>query len=91
MFNLSNPKAYAAFAALFAGFDLIPEAPLYSGLAEVLLCFSILVIADFAWIFAGSALRRHLYDPKKSRVINIVFAALLVISVVPTFFVSISG
>ena len=28
--NFSNPKAYAAFAALFSGFDLIPDEPVYA-------------------------------------------------------------
>ena len=34
VFNLSNPKAYAAFAALFAGFDLVPDAPLRATVLE---------------------------------------------------------
>ncbi len=83
VFNLSNPKAYAAFAALFASFDLFPGVPFYAAVAEVLICFAILVIADFAWLFTGSALRRHLHDPRKSRFINVIFAVLLIISVIP--------
>ncbi len=84
VFNLSNPKAYAAFAALFAGFDLLPGTPLYATVVEVLICFVILIIADIAWLFVGSSLRRHLHDPRKCRVINLTFAALLLISVIPT-------
>jgi threonine/homoserine/homoserine lactone efflux protein len=83
VFNLSNPKAYAAFAALFAGYDLMPQAPLYTTAAEVLTCFAIIIVVDIAWLAVGSRLRRHLHDPKKSRVINVSFAVLLVASVVP--------
>ncbi len=34
VFNLSNPKAYAACAALFAGFDLLTENPFLSTVVE---------------------------------------------------------
>jgi threonine/homoserine/homoserine lactone efflux protein len=89
-FNLSNPKAYAAFASLFAGFDLVPDDPFYAALAEILTCFSIIVIVDFVWIFAGSALRHHSHDSRKGRIINVSFALLLILSVVPAFFMSFS-
>lgn len=88
--NISNPKAYAAFASLFAGFDLVPNEPFYAALAEILTCFSILVIVDFIWIYAGSALRHHFYDSRKGRIINVSFAMLLILSVVPAFFMSFS-
>ena len=83
VFNLSNPKAYAAFAALFAGFDLVPDAPLRATVLETAICFAILIVADIAWLTAGGTLRRHLHDPRKSRAINIAFAVLLILSVVP--------
>ena len=83
IFNLSNPKAYAAFAALFASFDLYPQTPFLSMVAEILICSGIVVVADIAWLLVGSALRRHLHDPKKSRILNVSFAVLLIVSVVP--------
>lgn len=85
VFNLSNPKAYAAFAALFAGFELVPGARLTSAVTEAAICYVIVVVADIAWILVGSVLRRHLHDPRKSRAINISFAVLLVLSVLPAF------
>ena len=83
VFNLSNPKAYAAFAALFAGFELVPDAPPISAVTEAAVCYVIVVVADIAWLLVGSVLRRHLHDPRKSRAINISFAVLLVLSVLP--------
>jgi threonine/homoserine/homoserine lactone efflux protein len=83
LFNFSNPKAYAAFAALFAGFDLLPGTPFLSAVTEAAICFVIVVVADIAWLFIGSTLRRYLHDRRKSRIINISFAILLVLSVIP--------
>ena len=83
VFNLSNPKAYAAFAALFAGFDLLPETPFLSTVVETSICFALVIVTDIAWILIGSALRRHLHDPRKSRAINVSFAILLILSVIP--------
>lgn len=83
IFNLSNPKAYAAFAALFAGFDLLPDAPFAGLLLEVAVCYAILVVADIGWVMLGATLRRHLHDPRKSRLINLGFAVGLVLSVLP--------
>lgn len=86
--NLTNPKAYAAFAALFSGFELMPQAPAYSALVKALICFALLCIMNPAWMFAGSVLRRHLQDPRVSRMINIGFAVLLLASVAAAVWVS---
>ena len=78
--NLSNPKAYAAFAALFSGFHLIPQSPVQSTYIQVFICFAILSIVNPAWLYAGNALRRVLRDEKTSRRVNMGFAVLLVAS-----------
>ena len=79
--NLSNPKAYAAFAAIFSGFQLIPQSPVQSTYFQVFLCFAILCIVNPAWLYAGNALRHTLRNEKTSRRVNIGFAVLLVASV----------
>ncbi len=79
--NLSNPKAYAAFAALFSGFQLIPGSPEQSTYLQVFVCYAILCIVNPAWLYAGNALRRILRDKKTSRRVNRGFAVLLVASV----------
>ncbi len=86
--NLTNPKAYAAFAALFSGFELMPQAPVVSALVKGLICFAIICMVNPTWLFAGSALRRHLRDRRTSRLINISFAVLLLLSVVAALMVS---
>ena len=79
--NLANPKAYAAFAAIFSGFQLIPQSPVQSTYLQVLVCFAILCIVNPAWLYAGNALRHTLRNEKTSRRVNVGFAVLLVASV----------
>ncbi len=79
--SLSNPKAYAAFGALFSGFQLIPQSPDQSTYLQIVICFVILWIVNPAWLFAGNALRHLLGNKKTSRRVNIGFAILLVASV----------
>jgi len=84
--NLSNPKAYAAFAALFSGFQLFPQSPVQSTYVQVFLCFAILCIVNPAWLYAGNALRHLLRNEKTSRRVNMGFAVLLVASVLLAVF-----
>ncbi len=84
--NLSNPKAYAAFAAIFSGFQLIPQSAVQSTYFQVFLCFAILCIVNPAWLYAGNALRHMLRNEKTSRRVNIGFAVLLVASVLLAVF-----
>ena len=79
--NLSNPKAYAAFAALFSGFQLFPQSPVQSTYLQVFVCYAILWVVNPAWLYAGNALRHTLRNEKTSRSVNIGFAVLLVASV----------
>jgi len=84
--NLSNPKAYAAFAALFSGFQVMPSSPVQSTYAQILICFALLCIINPAWLFAGAALRTVLRNEKTSRLVNFGFAILLVLSVLMVLF-----
>ena len=82
--NITNVKAYAAFTALFASFDLVPGNPFYSGLLKCVLAFAIVTSGNMVWLLTGSALQRFFRDPKISRIINICFAVLLIASVATT-------
>ena len=81
---LVNPKAYAAMAALFSGFVLIPERLLLDATVKLLGLLAMIVCVNLAWLFAGAALTRFLHEPRLSRAINIAFAVLLVVSVLLT-------
>ncbi|MBL6931952.1 MAG: LysE family translocator [Rhodospirillales bacterium] len=84
--SLSNPKAYAAFAALFSGFQLIPQSSAQSTYLQIFICLLILCIVNPAWLYAGNVLRHALRDEKTSRRVNIGFAILLVASFLPVMF-----
>lgn len=82
--NITNVKAYAAFTALFASFDLVPGDAFLSGLLKSAIAFAIVASGNLVWLLAGTALQRFFHDPRISRVINICFAVLLVASVALT-------
>lgn len=80
LLQLGNPKAYAAMAALFAGFALEPADPLSDVLWKVLILLAIIALVTTAWLQLGLLLRRAAHRPRLQRAINVVFAVLLVIS-----------
>jgi threonine/homoserine/homoserine lactone efflux protein len=82
--NITNVKAYAAFTALFASFDLVPGDPFLSGALKCALAFTIVATGNMVWLLTGTALQRFFRDPKTSRIINISFAILLIGSVAMT-------
>jgi threonine/homoserine/homoserine lactone efflux protein len=75
---IANPKAYLAIAAVFAGTRL----PLGSALAEAALKTIVLtvmiVLIHLAWLLTGASLSRVLRHPTVSRIVNLLFAAILI-------------
>jgi threonine/homoserine/homoserine lactone efflux protein len=82
--GVGNPKAYAAMAALESGFVLSSELAVDTLLKAAILT-AIMVVVDFAWVLAGSALARVMRQPSWSRAINIAFAIALLASVAVGF------
>jgi len=80
--NLVNPKAYAAMAALFSGFVVIDGRLALDAAAKIAILTAVIVGVNFAWLFGGTALTRTFRDPTTNRAINVMFAVLLVASVV---------
>ena len=81
LLGITNPKAYAAFAALFSGFVVMPDDPAADAYLKGLVLMALLTLIDASWLFAGDALRHLLHDPVLSRRMNITFAFLLLASV----------
>ncbi|MEQ8665396.1 MAG: LysE family translocator [Rhodospirillales bacterium] len=79
--SLANPKAYAAMAALFSGFVLIAGQPVADAGVKLAMLTATILLVNVAWLFAGAALTRLFRDPRASRAINILFAALLLLTV----------
>jgi threonine/homoserine/homoserine lactone efflux protein len=79
--SLVNPKAYAAMAALFSGFVLVPNRFALDATAKAIVLAAIITAVNLAWLIAGAALTRFFRDPRTSRAINVTFAVLLIASV----------
>ena len=76
-----NPKGYAAMAALFSGFVLLPGRVMADGAAKMAVLLGVMIIVHGAWLVAGSALTRCFRDPGTNRFVNVAFAVLLIASV----------
>ncbi|CAN7717022.1 LysE family translocator [Bosea sp. LjRoot237] len=78
--SLVNPKGYAAMAALFSGFALLPQQPAVDASLKIGLLFLVIAIVNIAWLLAGSGLTGLFRDPRSNRIVNLIFAALLLAS-----------
>lgn len=77
---VANPKAYVAIAAVFAGASSSQSAD-DIGLWLKLTVLTLMIVAIHAlWLVAGAAFARFLRRPAASRIINLVFAAALVLT-----------
>lgn len=79
--NLTNPKAYAAFAALYAGFGL-PIEPVWLGtLVTGVLILLVATAIDTAWLLAGGALAPIFDNERFGRILRAGFAIAMVSAV----------
>ncbi|BBM01081.1 LysE family translocator [Microbulbifer sp. GL-2] len=85
IFNLLNPKAYAAFLAIFSQFLLPIEESGFSYVATGLVCLVVAAVVDFTWLCLGGSLRPLFHKPKQARVIRVCFALLMVAAVLFVF------
>lgn len=87
--NLINPKAYAAFLALFSQFLLPLTDTITSYALTGLTCLIVATIVDTLWLCLGGLLKPIFSHPLQARVIRIVFAILMVSAVLLTFLATI--
>ena len=80
LINLFNPKAYAAFLALFSHFLLPMDSITSSYITTGLVCFILVVIIDVAWLYAGTGMRTLFADPRYFRALRMAFAAAIVVA-----------
>lgn len=73
---VANPKAYLAIAAVLAG-----SATAALGIPARLAVLTLMIVAiHVLWLLAGAAFARTLRQPLTSRIINLAFAATLVLT-----------
>lgn len=82
LLSLANPKAYAAMTALFSGFVLMPERLVLDAFVKIVVLTVIIAGVMLAWVAGGAALTHQFRDPRGNRIINVIFAVLLVASLV---------
>jgi threonine/homoserine/homoserine lactone efflux protein len=81
LLSLINPKGYAAMAALFSGFTLMRGAVGLDVAAKMSVLLVVIAASSVAWLLAGRALTRFFREPRSNRIINMLFAILLLASV----------
>jgi len=75
---IANPKAYLAIAAVFAGTPLPLGAPAIEAALKTAVLTGMIVLIHMAWLLAGTSLARILRDPAHARIVNLLFAAVLI-------------
>lgn len=78
---IANPKAYAAIGAAYTGVTVIGSDVFADAVIKASALVLVVIIVNPAWLGFGSLIAGVLRDPRLSRVINVTFAVLLVVSV----------
>lgn len=79
--NLLNPKAYAAFLAIFSQFVLPLESRALSLIATGVICIIVAAIVDTIWLMLGGIIRPIFKKPLQARMLRLLFAALMIVAV----------
>ncbi|WP_086932927.1 LysE family translocator [Agarilytica rhodophyticola] len=85
IFNLLNPKAYAAFLAIFSQFLLPATNIIISYFLTGLVCILVALVVDSIWLLFGNILRPVFSKPEQAKVTRLFLAIGMVIAVVWSF------
>ncbi len=80
LLGVANPKAYVAIAAVFTGSTLPIEPAEVEALAKAAVLGLMIVLIHLGWLLVGTSLSYPLRHPVGSRVLNLLFAATLVVT-----------
>lgn len=78
---IANPKAFAAVGAVYSSHTLVPDSLAADSIAKVAALTLVILVVNTLWLAFGASFSRFLSDPRLGRMANIVFALLLVVSV----------
>lgn len=84
--NLLNPKAYAAFFAIFSQFALPLQSNALSLFLTGVVCLLVATVVDALWLMLGGVIRPLFKRPLQARVLRITFAILMVLAVAYAFY-----
>lgn len=77
LLGIANPKAWIAISAVFASARLAPT-PLIDAVAKTLALTLMAIFICTVWLLAGASLAPVLRDPRRSQIMNITLAVILV-------------
>lgn len=80
MLAIANPKAFAAIGAVYAAHAIAPYSPWLDNTLKIAALALVIVLVNSLWLIFGAGFARLLSDPRFGRLINILFAVLLVAS-----------
>ncbi|MEX2962198.1 LysE family translocator [Microbulbifer sp. TYP-18] len=83
--NLLNPKAYAAFLALFSQFLLPFSSAAVAFIITAVTCFLVAVFVDTLWLSFGGIIRPLFRRQKQARIVRVIFAVLMITAVLWAF------
>ena len=78
--NISNPKAYAAVLVIYTQFLLPHSDPQLAYAMTGMVCFVMVLLIDFGWLFLGQMLRPLFKQPKRAQIIRLVFATSMILA-----------
>jgi threonine/homoserine/homoserine lactone efflux protein len=82
LLGVANPKAYFAIAAVFAGTTLAVESRLIEAMLKTAVLTVMIVVIHLGWLMAWISLSRLLHHPVSSRIVNLLFAAILIVTTI---------
>ncbi|OSQ31248.1 amino acid efflux protein [Thalassospira sp. MCCC 1A03138] len=80
MLAITNPKAFAAIGAVYAAHAITPHSLWLDNALKIAALALVIVLVNSLWLVFGAGFARLLSDPRFGRLINILFAALLIAS-----------
>ncbi|MFT5572129.1 MAG: threonine/homoserine/homoserine lactone efflux protein [Cryomorphaceae bacterium] len=84
--NLLNPKAYAAFFAIFSQFLLPIENHTLAFGITALVCMLVATLVDGIWLMLGGVIKPIFKKPLQARLLRVSFAVLMLLAVAWTFY-----
>jgi len=82
LIGITNPKAYLAFASLFASFEIFAANSQLDGLAKWLGVIFVMIVVDLIWLWIGVRIGQLTLSHKAERTMNIVLALAIVVAAV---------
>ncbi len=78
---IANPKAFAAIGAVYASQNLSPDNLATDAIAKTAALVFVIIVVSTTWLGFGSAFAGLLSHPRFGRIVNVLFALMLVTSV----------